>query len=216
MDSIPQNITSLWEQGFFKEPRSKVDITEQLTARGVNGSADTIGKAISRSSFLVPRRSKGTIAYIQNKPAVSRAVDAASSELFDEQLIRDLGKPFEKEIDDLRLNFGKSGTCTAFLLRKVLEKLIYIGFAKQKLEKKLEDSSGSGRLVGLEAMINIASKEKVHGIPFITPATAKKIEGIKFLGDVSAHNPLVNIDMKDVIPQMPFIITAYKELVKKL
>ncbi len=46
--------------------------------------------------------------------------------------------------------------------------------------------------------------------------TAKEIQGIKFLGDTSAHNPLTEVDMKTIIPQMPYIITAYKELAKKL
>jgi len=48
------------------------------------------------------------------------------------------------------------------------------------------------------------------------PKTAKEINGIKFLGDASAHNPLINVEMKTIIPQMPFIITAYEELSKKL
>jgi len=36
--------------------------------------------------------------------------------------------------------------------------------------------------------------------------------GIKFLGDTAAHNPMVNVDVADILPQMPFIVTAYKEL----
>ena len=70
--------------------------------------------------------------------------------------------------------------------------------------------------MGLETMINIASSEKVRGIPFLTPKTAKEIKGVKFLGDSAAHNPLINVDMKTITPQLPFIITAYEELAKKL
>jgi len=112
------------------------------------------------------------------------------------------------------LNFNNSGNCTAFLLRKILEKLLYITFAKANLSKKLEDASG--KLLGLEAMINIASAEKVASVPFLIPKTGEKIKGVKFLGDVSAHNPLTNVDMETIIPQMPYIITAYKELAEKL
>jgi len=68
----------------------------------------------------------------------------------------------------------------------------------------------------LGTMINIASSEKIRGISFLTPKTAKEIKGIKFLGDAAAHNPLINVDMKTIIPQMPYIITAYEELAKKL
>lgn len=217
MDSVPSHLRSLWEEGFFKEEVPKTELVIRLTSRGVNCSADTLNKALDRSDFLLSRRRKGIgLLYIQKKPAISRAVDTATTELFDESLVLSLGRAFEKEIADLHLNFGKSGTCTAFLLRKVLEKLIYIGFAKQGVEGNLDDGSGTGRLVGLEAMIDIASKEKVAGIPFLTPHTAKEVKGIKFLGDVSAHNPLANVDMKDIIPQMPYVLTAYKELVTKL
>ena len=41
------------------------------------------------------------------------------------------------------------------------------------------------------------------------PKPAREIRGIKFLGDASAHNPLIDIDMKTIVPQMPYIITAY-------
>jgi len=137
-------------------------------------------------------------------------------ELFSENLIKKLKKDFKTEFNDLQYNFGKSGTCTAFLLRKILEKLIYLTFAKNCIESKLEDNTKVGGLVGLGTMINIASSEKIRGISFLTPKTAKEIKGIKFLGDAAAHNPLINVDMKTIIPQMPYIITAYEELAKKL
>ena len=94
--------------------------------------------------------------------------------------------------------------------------MIYIAFSKHNIETKLEDRTKPSGLVGLEIMINSASLKKINGIPFLMPKTAKEIKGIKFLGDVSAHNPLTNVDMKTIIPQMPYIITAYEELTKKL
>ena len=65
-------------------------------------------------------------------------------------------------------------------------------------------------------MINVAVTEKVGGVPFLTPKTAKEIQGIKFLGDAAVHNPLANVDMKTILPQMPYIITAFEELAKKM
>ncbi|TET84176.1 MAG: hypothetical protein E3J36_02105 [Candidatus Nealsonbacteria bacterium] len=137
-------------------------------------------------------------------------------ELFSDQLLRKIRRYFNIELEDLRHNFGKSGTCTAFLLRKILEKLIYLTFTKNGIGSKVEDKTKVGGLVGLETMINIASSEKIRGVPFLMPKTAKEIKGIKFLGDAAAHNPLVNVDMKSIIPQMPYIITAFEELSKKL
>lgn len=65
-------------------------------------------------------------------------------------------------------------------------------------------------------MINIVTQEKINGIPILTSKTGKEVKGLKFLGDASAHNPLTNVDMISIVPQMPFIITAYKELSENL
>lgn len=146
----------------------------------------------------------------------NKKIIAIEEKLFSDKLVKKLKKDFSIEIDDLHHNFGPSGNCTAFLLRKVLEKLIYITFSKHGIQTKLEDKTKPGGLVGLETMINLASSEKIRGISFLMPKTAKEIKGIKFLGDVSAHNPLTNVDMRTIIPQMPYIITAYEELSKKL
>ena len=154
--------------------------------------------------------------YVQTKPAISKAVDKIENELFDDGLVKKFGKDFEVEMKDLQHNFGASGNCTAFLLRKILEKLIFITFARHGLQANLGDSGTPSKLIGLEAMINTAAREKVKGIPFLTSRTAQEIRGIKFLGDTSAHNPLTNVDIKTIIPQMPFIITAYKELASHL
>lgn len=134
--------------------------------------------------------------------------------IFPEKLVKKFGKDFETELKDITYVYGRSGTCTAFLLRKILEKLIFLSFAKNGLSDKLKNKSGD--FVGLKAMLNLATSNKVDGKPFLMPKTAKEIDGIKFLGDTSAHNPLINVEMKTIIPQMPFIITAYEELSKKL
>jgi hypothetical protein len=143
-------------------------------------------------------------------------VQKVQHELFSDGLLKKLGSNFEVEFRDLLHNFGESGTCTAFLLRKILEKLLYLSFAKQGLASKLADKTDPHRLVGLDAMINLAVSEKTGGVPFMTSKTAKEIQGLKFLGDSAAHNPLANVDMKTILPQMPYIITAFEELAKKM
>ncbi len=167
----------------------------------------------NRNFWILSSISKEKALQMINK---NKKILEIEDELFSDKLIKKMKNDFSVEIDDLLHNFGRSGNCTAFLLRKVLEKLIYIVFSKNNLELKLEDKTKPGGLVGLETMINLASQEKIHGTPFLMPKTAKEIKGIKFLGDVSAHNPLTDVDMKTIIPQMPYIITAYEELGKKL
>lgn len=215
-EKAPEALRILWQEGFFKNWESQDKIVAHLAKRGNNFRYHTLEMALRRAVYLIDRKENGVLEYIQTKPAISKEVDKIENELFDDVLIKKLGRSFEIEIADLQHNFGKSGNCTAFLLRKILEKLIYITFAKNSFEPKLEDPNISGRLIGLEAMINTAAREKVSGIPFLTPHTAQEIRGVKFLGDASAHNPLTEVDMKTIIPQMPYIITAYKELARLL
>lgn len=209
-------INILWEEGFFNVARTLQAVAQRLGSRGNNFSSVELSKALARAKFLSRRGKRGAFKYIQKVSAASKEIKSIEDDLFSDVLIKKLGKNFEIEINDLRNNFGKSGNCTAFLLRKILEKLIYITFAKNNLTNKLEDVKNSGKLVGLNTMINCATTERVNNIPFITSKTGQEIKGIKFLGDTSAHNPLVEVDMKTIIPQMPFIITAYKELAGKL
>lgn len=208
-------LESLWIAGFFKTEKNLNDIAKEINNRWEhNFSSVEICKALKKATFLKCTGKRGSFRYIQKINPTSKKIQNIEEELFSKDFLQKLGKTFETEIKDLHLNFNNSGNCTAFLLRKILEKLLYITFAKANLSSKLEDTSG--RSLGLEAIINIACAEKVNGIPFLIPKTGEKIKGIKFLGDVSAHSPLTNVDMETIIPQMPYIITAYKELAEKL
>ncbi|MCJ7707948.1 MAG: hypothetical protein MUO38_10055, partial [Anaerolineales bacterium] len=131
-----------------------------------------------------------------------------------DSLSKKLTKNFKTEMADLRLNYGTSGTCTAFLLRKILEKLIFLTFAANGLDASLRDANGN--LVGLTTMLNIATTSKIAGKPFLLPKTANAIQGVKFLGDSAAHNPLANVSPQTIQPNMPYIITAFEELATKL
>ncbi|MCK4386702.1 MAG: hypothetical protein KAV41_01290 [Candidatus Pacebacteria bacterium] len=208
---------TLWKGGFFKDGHSLQEVSERITKKwGHNFSPVDVSKALTNASFLRRTGKCCSFRYVQKISPVSKKVASIEEDLFSEEFISKLGKNFGTELNDLRLNFGTSGTCTAFLLRKILEKLIYIVFAQNGIGAKIEDKSFPGGLMGLEKMINIAAKEKIKGIPILTPKTAQKIKGIKFLGDVSAHNPLANVDTETIMLQVPYIITAYKELVARL
>jgi hypothetical protein len=145
-----------------------------------------------------------------------RRVLEVEEKLFSDALTQKLGRAFEVEVDELRANFGRHGNATAFLLRKMLEKLLIIVFGKINKDSLISDSAKPGGWRGLQEIIDIASREKVSGIPILSPKTAAAIKGIKFLGDAAAHNPLVGVDTVTILPQMPFIITAYEELAQRL
>lgn len=213
-NSAPKALEMLWQEGIFKSWHKLNQISQILGERGNNFSKPELSLALRRANFLTRRGLRGSFEYIQRLPAVNKEIDKIEDDLFSEELVEKLGDDFSEEISDLRWNFGNSGTCSAFLLRKILEKLIFLTFSKNGLGNKLQTQQG--KFIGLEAMINLTSSEKIAGLPFLMPQTAKKIKAIKFLGDASAHNPLANVDMETINTQMPYIITAYKELSKKL
>jgi len=211
IQTIPDAIKYLWTEGFFRKERNLDDVRKRIEELGLYPSSQNLHISLKHAKYLGCRGQPRNYRYRQKKPSKSLTLN---EDILSESLIKSLGKEFETEIKDLRLNFGESGTCTAFILRKILEKLIFLTFAKNNLSKQLEDNNGD--FVGLKTMLNLATVNKVQGKPFLMPKTAKEIAGIKFLGDTSAHNPLINVEMKAIILNMPYIVTAFGELSKKL
>ncbi|MGO9450489.1 MAG: hypothetical protein ACLQDV_05490 [Candidatus Binataceae bacterium] len=224
-------LAALVMEGFFDSPVSSAEVVrrikERFGKRWKTSHVQTYMRKFMDADIVHAVKPEGhkinywVLASVTRNEALSalgkaRGVREIEEELFSEGLLRKLGKDFRREIDELRSNFGRNGTCTAFLLRKILEKLIIIVFGKNGREALLEDRNRPGGWVGLKEMIDIAAREKLSGVPFIIPKTAREISGIKFLGDTAAHNPLVNVDMSTVLPQIPFIVTAYEELAKRL
>lgn len=91
-------------------------------------------------------------------------------------LVLKMQKEFRVEINDLNHNYGISGTCTAFLLRKILEKLIFKTFAKHGKLSRIENKANKNEKVGLEKMIDIAATEKNKGVPFLSRRTAMRLK----------------------------------------
>lgn len=209
--SVPSLLLRLWQQGFFVQERTTVAIARELSSIGSNPTPQNLNIALSRVTFLTRRGTAGHYRFIQKnapKPV------AAGTDVLPPELTVALEKDFKTELADLKHNFGVSGTCTAFLLRKILEKLIYIAFAAHGQEAVLLDANG--QIVGLKTMLNQTVSCKVAGKPFLTSKTADEIQGLKFLGDTAAHNPLTKVSMHTIEPTMPYIVTAYSELVTKL
>lgn len=138
--SVPQLLKDLWGQGFFSSEKKFQAVKTQLSKLGSNPSDATLGMALNRAKFLTQRGTRTDYRYIQ-KYAAKKIV--LTVDLLPDELTNDLDKDFETEIQDLRMNYGQSGTCTAFLLRKILEKLIFLTFAKNGLGSQLEDKRKS-------------------------------------------------------------------------
>jgi len=145
-----------------------------------------------------------------------RRARQVEQQLFSPDLLRKLGSDFSVDLAELHANFGKHGNATAFLLRKILEKLLIIVFGKLGRVGAIEDKRRPGGWRGLQEIVDIAAQEKVGGLPVLLPKTANEVRGLKFLGDTAAHNPFTNVSMLTILPQMPFLITAFEELARHL
>jgi hypothetical protein len=208
----PAAIKFLWEKKLFIREITFDEIKLKLMELECNPTDQSLAMALKRAEYLRKTSGSGKNSkYIQRYSSKGIVLD---EDVLSSKLVAGLGKEFETEINDLKLNYGKSGTCTAFLLRKILEKLIFKTFAKNGLLAHLQD--GKGGYVGLQSMLKQATSQKVKGQTFLMPKTEKELQGVKFLGDSSAHNPLVNVEMETIVPVMPFIITAYQEMTKLL
>lgn len=211
--------------GFMDTPVSSSDVVHRVSERfGRKWNTSRVQiymrKFVGIVHAVKPRGSRinyWVIASVPRPDALaaigkSRSVLEIEAGIFAPELERKMQRSFSSELAELRDVFGRHGNCTAFLLRKILEKLLVITFRKSGKGALIEDAHKPGRLIGLEAIIEVAIRERVNGSPILTGKTGAELRGVKFLGDTAAHNPLANVDVAEILPQMPYIIIAYKEL----
>ena len=217
-------------EGFFDFPVSSSEIvtriTERFGERWATGYVQTYMKrfleaAIIHAVKVEPHVNYWVLSSVGRHEALrqiskSRRIVEIEGSLFSSDLTERLERDFSKELQQLNDVFGIHGDCTAFLLRKILEKLLLIVFRKARMGDLIQDRSRPGAVVGLDALIEVAMREKISDHPVLSGKTGNHIKGIKFLGDVAAHNPLINVDTSEILPQMPFLIAAYKELAVRL
>lgn len=229
--SIHEIIRKLLLDGLFDGPISSARIVDRIREKFGRKLSTTYIQTYMRKFMRAgliqavrPENSQANyyvLATVPRQDALSmigkqKRVLEVEQKLFSDALVKKLEKNFNVELAELHDNFGRHGNATAFLLRKILEKLLIIVFGKLGKDGQIVDNGRPGGWKGLQEVIEIAAKEKVDGLPLLLPKTANAIKGIKFLGDSAAHNPLVSVDMTTIIPQMPFLITAYAELAQRL
>jgi hypothetical protein len=212
-DTVPSLVELLYRQGFFRVERIPADILQRLGTLGAHPSPQSLNYALQSAKFLAKRGRPRSRRYIQ-KQAPSGIPQA--QDILPVELVKLLAKDFKQELADLKHNFGTSGTCSAFLIRKILEKLIFLAFSKHGDGAKLRDATG--KLVGLQTMLTLATtvRSSVTGKPYLMQKTADNVAPIKFLGDSAAHDPLANVSMKVIEREMAYVITAYSELASAL
>src|SRR5690606_28986472 len=105
---------------------------------------------------------------------ISKNIDTLEVELHDSidpkvflpvDLKNKLLKKCDTELKDIELVFDRSGTCTAFLLRKILEKLLFYVFVENNLSSKIKDPKNPNRLLGLGDLLKKVQNENIKGKP---------------------------------------------------
>jgi hypothetical protein len=95
-ETAPEALRILWQEGFFKSWSNQSKIAAHLARRGINFLPHTLVMALRRATHLISRKQNGVLEYIQTKPAISKEVDKIENELFDEKLLKKLGKSFDR------------------------------------------------------------------------------------------------------------------------
>lgn len=221
MTSVIELIKLFYTEGFFSNWQSLKDVKMELEKKGFNFSNQLIDISLRnsvRKNILSKKKMSGVNKYSQKQPPEIQIREKETTELnkvFSEITKRKLGERFQQDIKELNVAFTYDcGNSTAFLLRKILEKAIFHVLANNGKVDLIKTQDGT--FIGLEAMINLCSREKLKGSPILLPKTAKELLGMKFLGDSSAHNYLADIELKDISHQLSYWTTAIKELLINL
>lgn len=131
--------------------------------------------------------------------------------IFSDSTIKKLGQNFKEDIRELNIVYANNcGTCAAFLFRKILEKSIFLKFAKNNIIDELKDKNG--RYFGLDDMLKIAANKKIKGLPILTYKTFENLKVSKFLGDTAAHNFKANVPIEMIKRELNYIEIALREL----
>jgi len=222
MTSVIELIKMFYSEGFFSNWRTTKEVKEKLVEKGFNFDDPLIGMSLinaTKQGILSKRKTAGKIEYSQKQPPEIKIKESEIKELnsiLSDLTSKKLGNRFQQDIKELNIAFTYDcGNSAAFILRKILEKTIFYVLSTNDKSELIKDKTDDSFL-GLEAMINICSREKINGVPILMPKTAKELLGIKFLGDAAAHDYLADIEVKDINHQLSYWTIAIKELCNNL
>ena len=124
-----------------------------------------------------------------------------------------LGSAFEKEIKELEIVSNICPNCTAFLMRKILEKLLFITISKSNNKKAIDRiKTSQSRLPNLSELLNIARSSEIDDKHILAPKNIDKLGGSKFLGDTSAHDYLTSVSFEDISNEISIWRISIKQL----
>jgi len=201
-------IDSFWESGYFEQYRKLKDIVLK-TWKDYKIDAGNITMTLKSKSYL----KKFPQGWKQIRPSKKKII-IQTDEL--EEISFILGSSFEKELFELKIAFIHQPDCTAFLLRKILEKLLFIILSKSNKKQRIAESKKKDKLPNLTELLNLAKSAEIENVHILSPKNIVKLHGSKFLGDVSAHDYLTNVSFEDIKQEISIWRISIKELAKNL
>ena len=213
MNNQSDALDYLWQIGYFKEFRSSKEISEKILLDfGIYCS--NIIPILNQKRFKNKIR-KLNEGWREIRPAAPTAI--TKKELEFEEIKGVLGDAFKREMEELEYVSINCPNCTAFLLRKILEKLLFITISKSDNQKNIENyKQKENRLPNLTELLNISKSAKINNVHIITPKNVEKLDGSKFLGDVSAHDYLTSVGFEDIKQEISIWRISIKELASNL
>ena len=201
-------IESFWESDYFEQYQKPKDIALKIW-KDYKIDAGNIIMTLKSKRYL-KKFPKG---WKQIRPS-KRKIIIQTDEM--EEISSILRPSLEREIFELKIAFIHQPDCTAFLLRKILEKLLFIILSKSNKKQKIVESKKKDKLPNLTELLNLAKSAEIENVHILSPKNIVKLNGSKFLGDVSAHDYLTNVSFEDIKQEISVWRISIKELAKNL
>jgi len=213
MENQSEVVDYLWQIGWFSNFRKPKEIETEID--------ENFGIYVSN---IIPtlklKRFKKKIRNFPNKGwrQIKTSKDKGMKKENNLKEIKEcLGSAFEKEVHELEFVSNNCPNCTSFLMRKILEKLLFIVVSKSNKKIKIDEIKNSeNRLPKLSELLKIAKSSEINNKPIIQPKNLDKLQNSVFLGDVSAHDYLTSVSFEDIQNEITIWRISIKELCSNL
>lgn len=214
MDSRSDVVDYLWRIGYFKEFRQRKDIVNKIY-NDFGLYCTNINSILKQKRFK--KKIKKFVGGWREIMASSPKGIKKEEEAKFKEIKEALGDAFKKELEELEIVFNECPNSTAFLMRKILEKLLFIVVSKSNNKKRIEYlKQEENRLPSLTELLSIAKNAEINKLHIITPKNIDKLGGSKFLGDTAAHNYLISVGFEDIKQEIAIWRISIKELANNL
>jgi len=207
-------IEYLWQIGWFKEFRKPKEIKEKIE-HDFEIYVENIIPTLKLKKFNKKIKCFTGKGWKQIRGPSEKGLIKKDTNL--KEIKECLGDPFKREMEELVLVSNSCPNSTAFLMRKILEKLLFITISKSNnKEKIIKLKAEKNKLPNLSELITLSKSAEIDNKHILAPKNISKLEGSKFLGDTSAHDYLTSVSFEDIRNEISFWRISIKQLASNL